>query len=184
LNEKTASVDGNRIWWVIDHWVEGTSLAERLDEGPLDGDSLPRVMKQILEGLAVLHEHEILRRELSPEFIILTESDDSVVLTDFELGKFLDKSPTVSGEWRDDAYRAEEVAVGKATVRSDLYSWGRILVHAALGELPDPGEDVAAVEELKLKPGVRRVVSACLQRNQDRRPANAQEVVKAIGHWK
>ena len=184
VNEKTTSVDKNRLWWIIDGWVEGVSLEERLDDGPVASERLPRMMRQILEALAILHENDILRRELSPEFVLLADPDDSVVLTDFELGKLLDKNPTVSQEWGDDDYRAEEVAVGKATVRSDLYSWGRVLVHAALGGLPDPGEDIAALKQAKLKPSVHRIVTACLQRNQDRRPASAQEVLKAIGRWK
>jgi serine/threonine protein kinase len=184
INEKTTSVDRGRLWWVIDRWVEGTSLEERLDEGPLPSELLPRVMKQILEALAVLHENDILRRELSPEFVILGRPDDSVVLTDFELGKLLDKSPTVSDEWEEDAYRAEEVTFGEATVQSDLYSWGRILVHAALGDLPDPGDDLAALDELKLRPRVRRVVTRCLQRVQDKRPKDAQEVMKELRGWK
>jgi serine/threonine protein kinase len=184
INEKTTSVDRGRLWWVIDRWVEGTSLEERLEAGPLTSEQLPRVTRQILEALAILHENDILRRELSPEFIVLAEPDDSVILTDFELGKLLDKSPTVSGEWKVDKYRAEEVAVGKATVRSDLYSWARIVVHAALGDLPDPGEDVAALDDVKLKPSVRRVIAACLERNQDRRPTSAEDVMKALTRWK
>ena len=184
INEKTASVDDGRVWWVIDGWVEGRTLEAWLEDGPLPAGMLAGVMKQIAEGLATLHRHEIIRRELSPEFVILTEPDHSVVLTDFELGKLLDGTPTVAGQWGTDRYRAPEVEGGDVDQTADIYSWGRILVHAAVGELPDPGDDVKALDETDLTPAVRKIASRCLQRSCQKRPESIDEVLMAIRRWK
>ena len=193
INEKIASVDDGRVWWVIDGWIEGRTLEEWLEDGPLPAGMLAGVMKQIAEGLATLHRHEIIRRELSPEYVILAEPDHSVVqvepnhsvvLTDFELGKLLDGTPTVSGQWGTDGYRAPEVAGGDVDKRADIYSWGRILVHAAVGKLPDSGEEIEALEEVDLTPATREIVSRCLQRSCEKRPDSIDDVFKAIKRWK
>ena len=90
---KHAGFEGKNHFWVIDVWEEGPSLSEVLKQGPLEPDRLPKVMRQIAEGLRVLHENEIARRELTPDFVILRASDHSVLLTDLELARLLDGSP-------------------------------------------------------------------------------------------
>ena len=81
---------------VLDRFEEGTTLAERLVEGPLEGTSLKTVMTGIAVGLDALHREKIVRRELSPRFVLLRKKDLTPVLTDFELAKLLDGVPTVS----------------------------------------------------------------------------------------
>ena len=75
---------------------------------------LARVMRQIAEGLKALHAAEIIRRELSPRFVLLRESGiESVVLTDFELGKLFDGSPTVASDWPSDPYLRQRSAMSR-----------------------------------------------------------------------
>ena len=94
-------------------------------------------MRELAEGLQALHDHGIVRRELTPESIVLREADSSVLLTDLELAKLLDGSPTVSLRWNETPYLAPEVHSGKVDARSDIFSWGQILYHAATGTRPD-----------------------------------------------
>ena len=109
---------GGETWWVLDRWTEGPTLEEVLARGAVANASLPRMMGQILEAIRSLHEVGVIRRELSPRFILLTEPDDSVVLTDFELGKLLGADPTVAGDWPGDPYQANEVP-GKTLTEED-----------------------------------------------------------------
>lgn len=179
-------VENGGLWWVIDEPVDGPTLAERLAEGPLEGASLKTVMTGLAAGLGALHAAGVVRRELSPRFVLLRKKDLSPVLTDFELAKLLDGVPTVSpaGGWPDDPYLAEEVkGRGTVGVRADLYSWGRVFVHALTGRLPDLGTDVAAVRDSALPAAVRATVAACLAVPPSDRPVSAADVLKAIRKW-
>ncbi len=185
VNEKVASLDNGRIWWVIDRWIEGVTLEERLESEPLVGKELKNVVTQIAEGLQTLHENAIIRRELAPAFILLENDTGRVVLTDFELGKLLDGSPTVGGtSWRHEEYLAVEVKQGKADFRADLYSWGRICLEAALGNQDRPEDERVALAESPLPRGVRAIVEACLERNREQRPASMQDVLAAVRRWR
>ena len=119
-------------YWVIDEFTPGKTLSEMLPHAPIDPKLLPGLMRQVVEGLGALHQVQVIRRELSPEFIIVND-DGSVVLTDFELGKLLDSKPTVSSNWPASPYRAPEIGGRRLTeddTHVDFYSWGRILLHA------------------------------------------------------
>lgn len=174
------------LWWVLDQFEDGPTLAERLAEGPLEGKSLKTVMTGIAAGLEALHRKQVVRRELSPRFVRLRRKDLTPVLTDLELAKLLDGAPTVSpaGGWPDDPYLAVEV-VSRGTVdgRADLYSWGRVFVHCLLGRLPEPGADEDSVRNSTLPPAVRAVLSSCLALPKSNRPASVADVLKALKKW-
>jgi serine/threonine protein kinase len=171
-------------WWVVEEYVPGETLDARLRTGPLSKKLLPKVMRQIAEGLAALHAAEIVRRELAPRFVILRESDESVVLTDFELGKLLDGSPTVSKEWDVDPYRAPEIVHDELHVQADVYSWGRVLLHAASGKLPEQGREKDAWDETKLPPGIVVLGRACVEISWRARPQSMKEILAAIRRWR
>ena len=185
-NVTATFVENGGLWWVLDRFEDGPTLAERMVEGPLEGTSLKTVVTGIAAGLDALHRAQVVRRELSPRFVLLRKKDFTPVLTDFELAKLLDGVPTVSpaGGWPDDPYLAEEV-VSRGTVdgRADLYSWGRVFVHCLLGHLPGPGADQAAVKDSTLPSGVKTVLVACLALPKSDRPAAVADVVKALKTW-
>ncbi len=184
----TATLDlSGSHWWVIDRWVEGTTLAERLLEGPLRRDEAATVMGGIAEGLAALHRAGVVRRELSPRFVILRAEDGAPVLTDFELAKILEGAPTVSKReaWPDDPYRALEVeAGGDVNEQADLYSWGRILAHVVSGMKLAKGREAETLAKVNLPKPVLDIVTACLRKQRSERPPNIQAVLKAIQSWK
>lgn len=166
-------------WWIVDEHILGHSLSQALELGPLLESDLPRVMRQIAQGL--LHGAVIIRRELSPRNVVIREADGCVVLTDFELGKLLDGSPTVSSSWPDDPYRAPEVgAAPQLDGRADLYSLGRIFLHAASGMLPAAGETIACPS---VPPRVRDIVERCVNLVPDLRPKSIDEVLHALDDW-
>ena len=140
-------------------------------------------MREIILGLEALHAAGIVFRELAPSRVLLAESDGRAVLSDFELAKLLDKSPTVSTDWPDDAYRAPEVESGNCDQRADFSSWAQILVHAATGEMPPSGHGADSLTGVNLPPGVLNVVTDCLSPVARDRPKNCQNVLKAIKRW-
>ena len=181
-NVTAASING--LWWVLDRWEDGETLEQRLATGPLGDYSLQFIMRGILFGLRDLHESQIIRRELTPNSVLLRESDDRPILTDMELAKLTGDGATVApAEWPDDPYRALEVS-GDAPIdeRADLYSWGRIFVHAATGSLPDRGaEDIQKVD---LPNSVRDAVMQSVEITRSDRPNNVAEILDVIEDWR
>ena len=188
---------GRMAWWILDEWIDGRTLAQVLEHRDrLAGKGtenklsvkLPHVMREIALALQSLHQAGVIRRELSPRFVLLKDTDDSVVLTDFELGKLLDGSPSVGpDEWPDDLYRAPEVQGRKLTkddFNVDVYSWGRILVRAATGCLPPRGEEGAMLDAVDLPPQVRDMAKKCVSPVCYDRPQSINAVLKAIRRWK
>ena len=173
-------------WLIVDEWIEGDTLDLRIQQKTLDGVDTKKLLTRIAQTLSHLHKAEVLRRELSPRFIIL-RADDFPVLTDFELGKLFAGSRTVSNEaWQEDPYRAPEVETGEIQpdkYQADLYSWGRIAVHLLAGWLPTPGKDGLAMQEVKVPKEVGQMILACTQIGPSRRPDQMETVLKALETW-
>jgi serine/threonine protein kinase len=183
-NLSTSPGDNEESWWVVDRWIEGRTLAERLGTTAFPQEQLGRLMKEIALGLERLHAAKVVFRELAPSRVIVAQEDGRAVLTDFELAKLLDTARTVSANWPDDPYRAPEVEDGVASERSDLYSWARILLHAAAGEeLPAKGQDSDALTRVGLPKAVWRVATDCLSVAPSDRPKGIKQVLKAVEAW-
>ncbi len=171
---------GENEWWVIDRWTGGTSLSARLANGPLELADLMELMIQIARGLEVLHEAEIVVRELAPERVLITEEGRQAVLTDFELAKLLDGSPTVSADWPADEYRAPEIEGGVTTVQADIYSWGRVLAHAACGRPPARGDEARVLAATGLPKKVWATARDCLSLRPSGRPKTIGDVLHVL----
>jgi serine/threonine protein kinase len=114
--------------------------------------------------------------------VLLAEPDHHVVMTDFELAKLTDDYPTVSeDEWLPNDYRAPEIGAGDPKPCADVYSWGRIMIHASLAKLPEPGREAAA---LKFVTGADRwvtLLAQCVERVPSKRPPDMQPI---LDHFK
>lgn len=69
--------------------VEGPTLADRIEKGPIPVDDALTIAKQIAEALETAHEHGIVHRDLKPANIKI-RADGSVKVLDFGLAKALD----------------------------------------------------------------------------------------------
>ena len=76
--------DGAALFLVMEY-VEGETLARRLEEGPLPLPLALRVAIGIADALDHAHRHGVVHRDLKPSNIMLTR--DSVKLLDFGLAK-------------------------------------------------------------------------------------------------
>lgn len=172
-------------WWVIDEWVEGTTLEERMREPSHVPKSTKTVIQQTADALSALHSHGIVRRELSPRTVLILRESDDVVLTEFELAKLLDGSPTVSSaEWPVDPYRAPEAASDEIGRQADIYSWGRIAIHLLLGELPEKGTEAKPIKGIKLQKEIETLLLKCVAVSWRSRPSSFEDVLRIVDAWK
>lgn len=171
-------------WWVIDEWVSATRLSDLLRRGALSPAQLPVVMRGIANGLAALHAVDVIRRDLVPRSILITER--TAVLTDFELAKLPASMPTVAinAEWPDDTYRAPEVSgTTDVSPSCDLFSWAMILAHASSGRAPKTLRDAKTSFQTGSVPKRVAVFADKCLGPQDSRPRGVPELLAVLRTW-
>jgi serine/threonine protein kinase len=128
--------------------VEGPTLAQRLQSGPLEEAAVLDLGARIEEVLAAIHQRGVIHCDLKPGNVVLKA--EGVKLLDLGQARLLGE-PDLPGESFIEAagtvsYMAPERFQGwTADPRADLWSLGVILYEAAAGVRPFRGEDIPAV---------------------------------------
>ncbi len=186
--------NGGRLFITME-LVEGRSLKQLIDEGPLAIDRALGLAREILEALKALHVLGIVHRDVKPANVLL-DASGSVKLADFGLARYGERGDIRVTETEAMvgtlAYLSPEQALGKnVTERSDLYSFGVLLFEMIAGRLPfDLGSSVATlVAHLNRTPARLRsvraetprwlsaVVGRLLSKRPEDRYASAEEVL-------
>lgn len=126
--------------FLVMQYVPGRSLQMRVDEdGPLGVDEILRIGMQAAAGLAAAHAQGLVHRDVKPSNILLEDTVERAVLTDFGLARAIDDaSLTQTGVLAGTPhYMSPEQATGdEIDHRSDLFSLGAVLYFMATGHPP------------------------------------------------
>jgi len=174
-------------------YIDGQSLKEKIEAGPLEMDDAVDIALQVAEGLKEAHDKGITHRDIKPANIMLTEKGQAKIM-DFGLAKLewgvdLTKTATILGTV---AYMSPEQARGeKVDLRTDIWSLGCVLYEMLSGQRPfksDP--DHAAIyailnEAPQLLTNLRKelpqelvqTVNNCLEKDPDERYQKASEIL-------
>jgi tRNA A-37 threonylcarbamoyl transferase component Bud32 len=122
---------------IVMEWVDGPDLRERLDQGPLDGADAARIGAAIADGLAELHQHGLIHRDVKPANILLS-SDGTPKLTDFGITTANAGDRTATGiVLGTPKYLAPEQVRGeRLDARTDLFALAAVLYEAVAGHAP------------------------------------------------
>ena len=154
--------------------VEGETLAQRLERGPLPLRDALSIAIQIAEGVEAAHERGVIHRDLKPANVKLTP-DGRVKVLDFGLAKALEleeesprvdltRSPTLTHDSTRAGvilgtapYMSPEQAEGKPLdPRSDIFSFGSLLYEMITAQQAFSGDTqtrvLAAILEKDPKP--------------------------------
>jgi eukaryotic-like serine/threonine-protein kinase len=142
--------------------VEGSTLADRIAQGPIPVDEALPIARQIAEALEAAHEQGIIHRDLKPANIKL-RPDGMVKVLDFGLAKALEParvepnlsdSPTITSPAMTQrgvilgtaAYMSPEQARGRTVDRrSDIWAFGCVLYEMLTRRRAFEGNEVTDV---------------------------------------
>ena len=109
------------------------------DDGPLGVEEILRIGLQAAAGLSAAHAQGLVHRDVKPSNILLEDTVERAVLTDFGLARAMDDaSLTQTGILAGTPhYMSPEQAMGvEIDARSDLFSLGAVLYFMAAGHPP------------------------------------------------
>src|SRR5512136_287937 len=139
--------------FIVMEYVEGRSLKDRLEQGPLPPEEALPVAIEVAEALGAAHGKDIIHRDIKPANIMLTQTGHAKVM-DFGLAKQLvPAGGTESAEETVTALTSDGSAVGTlaymspeqlrsqaADARSDIWALGVTLYEVVVGERPFQGQ--------------------------------------------
>jgi TolB-like protein/predicted Ser/Thr protein kinase len=158
--------------------IEGRTLAEMLNAGPLAPDAVIDIAIQVAGALDEARERRVVHRDLKSANVMVT-SKGAVKVLDFGLAKRVGVEPAPpqrTTQWVSNQdivfgtlpYMSPEQALGRVVDhRSDLFSFGTILYEALTGKMPFDGATTPEIlnavvnfEPPPVDPVTRRVPSA------------------------
>jgi tetratricopeptide (TPR) repeat protein/ribosomal protein L40E len=180
--------ESERSYLVMD-FIEGQTLEDYLEKkggGPLPLEQVLDWGEQLCDVLSCLHNHQppIIFRDLKPSNVMISESGH-IYLIDFGIARIF--KPGQSHDTvalGSPGYAApEQYGKAQSTPRSDIYSLGALL-HCLLTGV-DPSEQPfffrpASQINATVPPDLEAMLQEMLNMTADRRPASAQDVLKAL----
>ncbi len=193
--------------FLVSEFLEGQTLREKLEAGPLPVRHAIECALGIAQGLAAAHDKGIVHRDLKPENVFLMR-DGRVKLLDFglarlvrpeegkETGVTLTSPATLPGMVMGTVgYMSPEQVRGEVSdARSDIFSFGAVLYEMLTGKHAFKRDTTAETMTAILReeppelsetgwhgpPALQRVLSRCLEKNVERRFHSASDLAFAI----
>ncbi|MET7671032.1 serine/threonine-protein kinase [Micromonospora luteifusca] len=179
-------------------WADGGSLRDRLAAGEIPVPAALRLLGEVCAGVAVLHRHGVVHRDLTPGNILFRSAGpedpgaEQVLIADLGLAKALAAASGLTARAGTPGYMAPEQDDPGAVIdtRSDVYGLGRLgirlLAADPLGANPPRPDQPRRVPEIRLRDGVPPAVAAVLAQATAHHPAdrhpNAAALHAALAH--
>jgi hypothetical protein len=198
--------DQDGVAFLVMEYIEGETLAERIEAGPLPLEQALRYGVQIAEALSEAHRQGVIHRDLKPGNVMVTR--DGVKLLDFGLAKLMQDDgrdgagATESLHLTEEgtllgtvAYMApEQLEGGRADARTDIFALGTVLYEMATGRRAFVGKSRAsliaailsseqpplATHQPLTPPLLERVVRRCLAKDPEERWQSVRDLASEL----
>ena len=185
--------------------LDGPTLADLLEEGPLSAPRVTAILRQVCKGLAAAHKAGVVHRDIKPENIVLVKNregrPDTVKILDFGISTILDDKQSDSAVSAGTPYylAPEFIAGHEFDGRMDQYALGCTAYELLSGKPPflaGEGEGVAEILSkhldeaparlskravgVQVPAGLERVVLRCLAKDPAERYADMHALEAAL----
>ena len=188
--------------FLVMEYLEGETLAHRLERGPLPVDQAVRYALQMADALDRAHRHQVIHRDLKPANIMLGK--DGAKLLDFGLAKLHAAAASAGEETRTLALTTEGTILGtfqymspeqlegkEADARSDIFAFGAVMYEMVTGRKAFDGKSRASITAAIMErepppvsqvqplaaPLLDRLIRTCLAKDPDQRRQTACDVL-------
>jgi serine/threonine protein kinase len=173
--------------YLVMELLDGRMLADRLADGPVDGDTTIKIIDQIAHALHAAHERGIIHRDLKPENVMLLAADgveDFVKVLDFGISR-ASWRPRVTGVQKvagTPEFMSPEQASARPDIdhRSDQFSLAGIAYMLLTGREPFCGDDPLGILQQvvyvdppppsRIAPRISPEIDAVVMRGLSKRP--------------
>lgn len=156
---------------VLEEFIEGVTIADVMESGKYRYMGTRKVLRSICNALIVLHERNIVHRDVKPENVMIAK-DGRVVLIDFNAARQISNASKDTVVMGTVGYASpEQLGVTQSDARTDIYALGILLNVMITGK--HPSEKLA-----KGKAG--RIVRKCTSVNPDERYQSAEKLANIL----
>ncbi|HKO62461.1 MAG TPA: protein kinase [Pyrinomonadaceae bacterium] len=188
--------------FIVMQYIEGESLADKMDQEPLGGTTALALVEQAAEGLAEAHAHGIVHRDVKPQNMMITPRGQ-LKLLDFGLAKQVNPGDAVDSEAPTETllsqpglivgtmpYMSPEQVKGEPLeASSDMFSLGVTFYEMLAGKHPFKdhsaavtmsrillGEPIPTAQfQAQVSPELEALLSKMLSKDKEARYQNANE---------
>lgn len=189
-----AHFEENGEFYLVQEFVDGHDLTQEIvTHQPLSESTVFKLLKDILEVLVFVHQHNIIHRDIKPQNLRRRRSDGKIVLIDFGAVKeisALGVNPQGHSSFTvavgSPSYMPSEQASGKPKLSSDIYAVGMIGIQALTGIMPlnlpeDPKTgEVIWRDQAQVSDGLADVLDTMVRHNFSFRYHSAAEALPAL----
>lgn len=183
------------ILYLVMAYIDGGSLADRIDHRPLKPAEATKLLRQVAIALDYAHRQGVIHRDIKPANILL-DKEGNLLLADFGIARLAsnegDKLTATGGLLGTPAYMSPEQARGDdVTSSTDVYALGVVLYEMLTGKQPyeaetpmkvllkhitDPVPRLANADPERFNPAMELVMARALAKSPTNRYQTATEM--------
>ena len=180
----------NDVFYIVMEYVDGTSLEQLLRKSKrVELKQALSWFLQINDAITYAHRKNILHRDIRPANVLISR-EGHVKVADLGTSRYLLDHPFASTRIGSPPYMAPEHFQGRATLQSDLYSFGVLMYECLTGTLPFFDKNPQRLAQLarqghfkqpheindKIPTEMSFIVCKAMHRQQSQRYVSAQEL--------
>jgi eukaryotic-like serine/threonine-protein kinase len=188
-----AHFEENGEFYLVQEFIDGHTLSSEIyRDKRLSELEVSHLLLNILEILAVVHQHGVIHRDIKPPNLMRRHRDGKIVLIDFGAVKEIstltigESQTTVTVAIGSSGYMPDEQANGKPKLGSDVYAVGMLCIQALTGvppsQLPEDHEtgEIIWRDRVQVSDSLADVLNTMVKPHFSQRYRSAEAALQAL----
>ncbi|MBW4577893.1 MAG: WG repeat-containing protein [Aphanothece sp. CMT-3BRIN-NPC111] len=184
-----AYFEENKEFYLIQELIKGHDLSKELiPSKQLSEAYVIKLLQDILQILASVHQHNVIHRDIKPSNIMRRQQDGKLVLIDFGAVKEVINTAGLTSRTiavGTPGYMPSEQALGKPKPSSDIYAVGMVAIQALTGIMPHllPEDNLGEVvwrDRISVSDKLAEILTKMVRYQFSQRYQSASEVLEEL----